>query len=337
MVNRIWQEYFGTGIVATSEDFGTQGEHPSHPELLDWLACEFMEPSASRLDCRRCPHRRFGPATPGADGTGGTGNEPKNLADAPAPWSIKHIHRLIVTSSTYRQNSRVSEDLLSRDPFNRLLARGPRHRVEGEIIHDIALAASGLLNEKMGGRPLMPPAPAFLFVPPASYGPFPWIDETGPEKYRRAVYTFRRRSTPFPMLQTFDVPNGDASCVRRARSNSPMQALVSLNEPMFVECDQALARKTVEEGGRTSDERLTYAFRRVLSRPPTEVERKELLALLEKERARFAEGWVNPNEVATGKIMPPADLPPGMTPTELAAWTVVSRVLLNLDETITKE
>lgn len=303
-VNRIWQEYFGTGIVATSEDFGTQGEHPSHPELLDWLACELMEPG------------------PGASA---------------APWSVKHIHRLIVTSSTYRQSSRVSEDLLARDPFNRLLARGPRQRVDGEIVHDIALSASGLLNETLGGRPLMPPAPAFLFLPPASYGPFPWIDETGSNKYRRAVYTFRRRSTPFPMLQTFDVPNGDASCVRRARSNSPMQALVSLNEPMFVECAQALARKTILEGGTSESDRLTYAFRRVVSRRPTEIERNELLSLLEKEHARFAEGWLNPNEVATGKTTPPADLPAGVTPTELASWTVVSRVLLNLDETITKE
>ena len=250
---------------------------------------------------------------------------------------MKHIHRLIVTSATYRQSSRVTEEILTRDPYNRLLSHGPRHRVEGEIVHDIALAASGLLNDAIGGRPLMPPAPAFLFQPPASYGPFPWIDETGTDRYRRAVYTFRRRSTPFPMLQTFDAPNGESSCVRRSRSNSPLQALVSLNEPMFVECAQALARKTLEEGGKTPEERMTYAFRRVLSRPPTEMERKELLSLLEKERARFAEGWVNPNEVATGKTAPPADLPAGVTPTQLAAWTVVSRVLLNLDETITKE
>jgi hypothetical protein len=189
----------------------------------------------------------------------------------------------------------------------------------------------------MGGRSLMPPAPAFLFQPPASYGPFPWIDETGKEKYRRAVYTFRRRSTPFPLLQTFDVPNGDASCVRRARSNSPMQALVSLNEPMFVDAARALGRKAIEEGGKTDQERLVFAFRRVLSRPPTEIEQKELLALLVKERTRFAEGWANPNEVITGNATPPTDLPAGVSPTQWAAWTVVSRVLLNLDETITKE
>lgn len=305
-VNRIWQAYFGTGFVSTPEDFGTQSELPSHPELLDWLACEFMEPTVV---------------------SGG----------ASAPWSVKHIQRLIVTSATYRQASRVTEEELARDPYNRMLQRGPRLRVEGEIVHDIALAASGLLNRTIGGRPVMPPAPAFLFVPPASYGPFPWKDETGPEKYRRAVYTFRRRSTPFPALQTFDVPNGESSCIRRSRSNSPLQALVGLNEPMFVECAQALARKTVSDGGNSESDRLNFAFRTVLSRRPTEGEQKELLGLLEKARSRFAAGWVNPNETATGKGELAATLPVGVTPTELGSWTVVARVLLNLDETITKE
>jgi hypothetical protein len=296
-VNRIWQAYFGIGIVATSEDFGVQSEAPSHPQLLDWLACEFMENG----------------------------------------WSIKHMHRLIVTSATYRQSSRVTKELYARDPYNRLIARGPRLRVEGEIIRDIALAASGLLNPKVGGRSVMPPAPAFLFQPPASYAPFPWVDETGPEKYRRALYTFRRRSTPYPVLQTFDVPNADQSCVRRLRSNSPLQALASLNEPMFVECARSLARKALEEGGNSDQQRITYAFRRALARSPKPLEMKELLSLLDKERQRFAEGWLNPNELTTGNAQPPADLPLGVTPTQWAAYTVVSRVLLNLDETITKE
>ena len=302
-VNRVWQEYFGTGLVATPEDFGSQGELPSHPELLDWLACEFMDPRENA-------------------------GEAAQHDKASTPWSIKHIHRLVVTSSTYRQGSRVERDLL---------ARGPRHRVEGEVIHDLALAASGLLNDKMGGRPVMPPAPAFLFVPPASYGPFPWVDDTAPEKYRRAVYTFRRRSTPFPMFQAFDVPNGESSCVRRLRTNSPLQALVSLNEPMFVECARALARKTLEEGGKTDADRLTYAFRRVLARTPAESESAVLLTLLHKSQDRYSQGWVSPNEMASGKPTASGDLPSGATPTQLAAWTVVSRALLNLDEAITKE
>jgi hypothetical protein len=309
-VNRVWQSYFGLGLVSTSEDFGMQSEAPSHPELLDWLAVEFMEP---------------GDHTPGTK------------RQAPRPWSVKHLHRLIVNSATYRQSSKVTSELLERDPYNRSLTRGSRFRVEGEIVRDIALAASGLLNPKIGGRSVMPPAPEYLFQPPASYAPFPWKDEVGEEKYRRALYTFRRRSTPYPMLQTFDVPNADISCVRRLRSNSPLQALVSLNESIFVECAQNLARKTLEEGGKTDAERLTYAFRRALSRPPAEDEKQELLSLLEKQKQRIADGWVNPVEVATGESRIPSKLPIGVTPTQLAAYTVVSRVLLNLDETITKE
>jgi len=302
-VNRVWQSYFGLGIVSTSEDFGMQSEAPSHPQLLDWLAVEFMEPGDH----------------------------------ATRPWSIKHLHRLIVNSAAYRQSSKATPELLERDPYNRLLARGSRFRVEGEIVRDIALASSGLLNPKIGGRSVMPPAPEYLFQPPASYAPFPWKDEVGEEKYRRALYTFRRRSTPYPMLQTFDVPNADISCVRRLRSNSPLQALVSLNEPLFVECAQNLARKTLEEGGRTDAERLTYAFRRALSRLPAEDEKQELLSLLEKQKQRIADGWINPVEVATGESKLPSKLPAGVTPTQLAAYTVVSRVLLNLDETISKE
>ena len=308
LVNRMWQAYFGTGLVATSEDFGMQADAPSHPELLDWLACEFMEPAPW------------------------PGNSPR-----PQAWSIKHIHRLIVTSVTYKQSSRVTPEQYARDPNNRQLARGPRFRVEGEIVRDITLAVSGLLNSKIGGRSVMPPAPDYLFQPPASYAPFPWKNEEGAEKYRRALYTFRRRSTPYPALQTFDVPNADSSCVRRQRSNSPLQALVSLNEPIFVECAQALARKTLSEGGKNDADRIRYVFRRVLARTPDAGEQQDLLALLEKERQRLADGWLNPNEIASGKSEPLKELPPGVTPTQLAAYTVVSRVVLNLDETITKE
>jgi len=297
LINRLWQAYFGTGIVATPEDFGMQSEAPSHPELLDWLACEFMDHG----------------------------------------WSLKHMHGLIVTSATYRQDSRVQPELYAKDPYNRLLARGPRLRVDAEIVRDIALSASGLLNEKLGGPSIFAPAPDFLFLPPASYAPFPWKEETGPERYRRALYTFRRRSTPYPVLQVFDAPNGDFSCVRRMRSNTPLQALASLNETVFVECAQALARKVLEEGGQTDSDRINYAFRRTLSRSPLPDEKAELQALLEKQEKRIAEGWLNASEIATGKNEIAKDLPKGTTPTQLAAYTVVSRVLLNLDETITKE
>src|SRR5207247_6436858 len=184
-----------------------------------------------------------------------------------------------------------------------------RFRVEGEIVRDIALSASGLLNPAVGGRSVYPPAPEFRFQPPASYGPKVWKEETGPERYRRSLYIFKFRSVPYPMLQTFDAPNGDFSCVRRMRSNTPLQALVSLNETEFVECAQALARKMLAEGGTTDDDRVSYAFRRALSRRPTDSEQRELLSLLEKETKHIADGWVNPLELATGKNEPPANLP----------------------------
>jgi hypothetical protein len=296
-VNRVWQCYFGTGLLESPEDFGTRAELPSHPELLDWLATEFMDSN----------------------------------------WSIKHLHRLIVNSATYRQSSHVTPELYARDPYNRLLARGPRFRVEAESVRDIALASSGLLNPALGGRGVFPPAPEFLFAPPVSYGQKDWVVDTGAERYRRSLYIFRYRSVPYPLLQTFDAPNGDFSCVRRGRSNTPLQALVSLNETTFMECAQALARKTLAEGGKTDADKINFAFRRALSRPPTDSERKELLALLEKQKDYIGGGWVNATELATGKNVALEKLPAGTTPVQLAAYTVVSRVLLNLDETITKE
>jgi hypothetical protein len=296
IVNRVWQAYFGTGIVATSEDLGTQAEAPSHPELLDWLAVEFMDKG----------------------------------------WSLKKLHRTIVTSATYRESSNVTPELYSRDPYNRLLARGPRFRVEGEIVRDIALAASGLLNEKVGGPSVYPPAPDFLFQPPTSYGPKNWYTDKGPDRYRRALYTFRFRSVPYPMLQTFDTPNGDTSCVRRARSNTPLQALTTLNEPLFLEAARALAAKTLADGGPTDEGRIAYAFHRCVARGPSPAESAELLAFVAKQRKRAAEGWLNAWSIA-GYDPEQKKLSKNVTPAELTAWTALSRVLLNLDETITKE
>jgi hypothetical protein len=306
MANRVWQTYFGTGLVATPEDLGTQCEPPSHPDLLDWLAVELMEPS-------HAPH-------PGA-----------------APWSLKHLHRVIVTSATYRQSSRMTPELAAKDPFNRLLARGPRFRVDAEIVRDVALAASGLLNPKVGGPPVFPPLPGFMLLPPVSYGPKVWPESTGADRYRRALYTFRYRSLPYPALQTFDAPPGDAACVRRSRSNTPLQALMTLNEPVFLEAARALAALTLAEGGKTDAERLAFAFRRCVSRTPTEAEAKELMNLLARQVDRFSAPTAKPWDLAATDPAKPPALPAGVTPPQAAAWTVVARVLLNLDETISKE
>jgi hypothetical protein len=205
------------------------------------------------------------------------------------------------------------------------------------VVRDIALAASGLLNRQLGGPSVYPPAPGFLFLPPASYGPKVWKEEQGPERYRRALYTFRFRSVPYPALQTFDAPNGDAACVRRVRSNTPLQALVTLNEPMFMECARALARETLAHGGASDRERIGFAFRRCLARAPDEQETNTLLMLLAKETERFAAGKLDPWQLAADDPEHPPKLVSGETPVELAAWTAVSRVLLNLDETITRE
>lgn len=280
-VNRVWQAVFGTGLVATPEDLGTQGDPPSHPELLDWLAAEFMSPGTL------------------------IAGEPK-----PRDWSIKHLLRLIVTSRAYQQDSKVTAALLERDPFNRLLARGPRFRVEGETVRDIQLAVSGLLNAQVGGRPVMPPAPAHLFEKPASYAPFPWRADTDSQKHRRAVYTFRRRSTPYPFLATFDVPNGETGCVRRARSNTPMQALMTLNETLSMEAALALGERMMRDGGPDKASRVTLGFRLCTGRAPTEKEKNLLIVL-----------WNRQEQQSSG----------------IPAQAVVARVLLNLDETITKE
>ncbi|WP_165224386.1 PSD1 and planctomycete cytochrome C domain-containing protein [Aquisphaera insulae] len=297
IVNRIWQAYFGTGIVATSEDLGSQCEAPSHPDLLDWLAVELMD----------------------------------------SGWSLRHIHRLIVSSSTYRQSSRVTPELLAKDSYNRLLARGARFRVEAELVRDVTLAASGLLDPRIGGESVFPTAPAFLFSPPASYGPKSWPEATGPDRFRRALYTFRYRSVPYPMLQNFDAPNGDFSCVRRTRSNTPLQALTLLNEPISLEAARALAARTLAEGGACDADRLDFAFRRCLSRPPAADEARALLSLLKRQGDRFARGEGNASDVAGVSGASTAKSATGSKPTELASWTVVARVLLNLDETITRE
>ncbi len=269
-VNRVWQACFGIGLVETAEDFGTQGSPPSHPALLDWLAVDFMEHG----------------------------------------WSTKHLLRLITSSETYQQSSNVTPALLERDPYNRLLARGPRFRVEGEVVRDIQLAASGLLNPAIGGRPVMPPAPAYLFEKPASYAPFPWKVDEDENQFRRSVYVFRRRSTPYPFLSTFDVPNGESACIRRSKSNTPLQALMTLNETMSMAASKALGERMWKEGGSDDASHIAYGFQLCTGRQPTAKESIVLLDMLKRHQPKAG---------------------------EIDSHTLVARVLLNLDETITKE
>jgi mono/diheme cytochrome c family protein len=297
-VNQIWQAYFGAGLVTTAEDLGTQGDLPTHPELLDWLAMELMEHG----------------------------------------WSRKHIHRLIVTSATYQQSAAVTPELQERDPANQLLARGPRFRVDAETVRDLSLAVSGLLSTKVGGPSVYPPAPEFLFQPPTSYGPKTWDYDRGADKYRRAVYTFRYRSVPYPAFESFDAPRGDVACVRRPRSNTPLQALTTLNETLFMECARELARQTVAEGGSSDDERIRYAVRRTLSRSPSAAEAATLLEFFNQQKSRFTTEGADPWQLLTSDDAEQREpLPEGVSPPELAAWTALARVVLNLDETITKE
>ena len=297
IVNRIWQSYFGGGLVDSPEDFGVRAKGPTHPQLLDWLACELMDNG----------------------------------------WRLKHIHRLICNSATYQQTSHASREVYEEDPRNRMLARGPRFRVDAELVRDVALASSGLLNPQLGGRSIYPPAPEFLFKPPVSYGPKVWNVEEGDQQYRRSLYIFKFRSVPYPGLQTFDAPNGDFSCVRRERSNTPLQSLITLNETQFMDCARSLARISVIEGGDTLDQRLEYAFRRILSRNPSPNELKQLRKLWEDQVEYIGQGSVNPITLATGADVVSSESADGEAMTHLAAYTVVARVLLNLDEAITKE
>ncbi|MFT6865115.1 MAG: hypothetical protein ACJAVK_003688, partial [Akkermansiaceae bacterium] len=286
LVNRIWQSYFGIGLLETPEDLGLQSPRPSHPELLDWLALELME------------------------------ND----------WSMKHIHRLIVSSATYQQDSAHKSTLRDKDPNNRLLARGPRLRVPAETLRDIQLTTSGLINLEIGGRCVYPPAPDFLFQRPVSYGPKTWPTEKDNQRYRRALYTFRFRSVPYPMLAVFDAATGDAACVRRTISTTPLQALTTLNEEMSVEAAIAL-------GSRILKSSIAEAFEHCTSRPPSPEELAILKKLFDQQKSDFTAE--DAHELITTYRPLPLD-PAAHDPVELAAATSVAQTLLNLDETMTK-
>lgn len=250
-------------------------------------------------------------------------------------WSRKDMLRTIVRSQTYQQSSSVTPELLERDPRNVLLARGPRFRADAEVVRDIALSVAGMLSSKHGGPSVIPPVPQNVLDYNYVY-PGYWTPATGEDRYRRAVYVFRKRSMPDPVLTTLDAPNGDAACARRVRSNTPLAALTGLNEMIFVEAARGLGMRILREGGTDDASRAAYGFLLCTSRQPTESELKEVLAALKSRRQRIADGWLNAREVTTGDPAKLPELPPDTTPQDAAAWTLLARVLLNLDETVTK-
>lgn len=289
-MNRIWEQYFGRGVVETSEDFGTQGQAPSHPELLDWLATEFMS----------------------------------------RKWSLKAMHRLIVTSATYRQSSAATPGLLERDPHNRLLARGPRFRMEAEMIRDVTLAASGLLSRKVGGPSVFPYQPEGIWDLP--YNDETWVESKGDDRYRRGLYTFVRRTAPYPSMLTFDAPSREFCTVRRVRTNTPLQALTTLNDPAFFAAAQGMAGRILRESPPDARSRAEHGFRLCVARKPAAAEVDRLLTWLGNEQRHFESRPADAARLARNR---PAGI--ACTDSELAAWTMLSNVLLNLDETVTKE
>jgi hypothetical protein len=277
--------------VRTSEEFGSQGELPSHPELLDWLATELVA----------------------------------------RQWDVKQFLRLLVTSAAYRQSSRVTPELAERDPDNRLLARGPRFRLSAEMVRDQALAAAGLLSHTMYGPSVHPPRPVFG-LNAAFGGSTDWQASAGGDRYRRGIYTEWRRSLPYPSMDAFDAPSREVCTIQRSRTNTPLQALVTMNDPVYVEAAQALARRLAASGA-TPSERAAFGFRLCLSREPQPQELDRLVKLYENAYGEYAKNAEQARKMATeplGAAPPEADL------ADLAAWTIVSNVLLNLDEALMK-
>jgi hypothetical protein len=285
--NRFWAQLFGAGLVTTEEDFGAQGELPSHPELLDWLAVEFQA----------------------------------------GQWDMKHFLRTIVTSATYRQSAKVTPEVAAKDPSNRWLSRGPRFRLEAEMVRDQALAISGLLSRKVGGPSVYPYQPAGMWQA-AFNGQRNWVESPGEDKFRRGLYTFWRRTIPYPSMATFDAPSREICAVRRIRTNTPLQAFVTLNDPAYVEISQAFGRRVISEGGATSESRAAYALTLALSRMPDAAQIAEVIKLYQSE---LAHSKSHPDEAANLATKPIGPLPAGLDPAEAAAWTVVANMLLNLD------
>ncbi len=289
VANRHWEQLFGTGIVLTSEDFGSQGTLPTHAELLDWLAVEFMEKS----------------------------------------WSLKQLTKTIVMSAAYRQSANTTAGKLAVDPDNRLISRGPRVRLTAEQIRDQVLSASGLLSRKMGGPSVMPPQPDGVWQ--VVYSDDRWQTSQGEDRYRRGLYTFWRRTSPYPSAMALDAPSRETCTIRRITTNTPVAAFALLNDPAYIEAAQALARRIVEFESADTATRVTFAFRRVLSRQPKPQEVDRLVRLFYSERQHYEQDAEAAVAIATSELGS-ADEPLDMA--ELAAWTVVSNVLLNLDEAL---
>jgi hypothetical protein len=301
-VNRLWQQVFGTGLVKTTEDFGTQGEPPSHPELLDWMADEFM-----------------------ASGRGES-----------AGWNIKAMMKRLVMSATYRQSSKLTPERLAKDPTNRLLSRGPRYRLDAEMLRDQALFVSGLLVEKLGGPSVKPPQPSGLWEAVAYTGSntAKFKADTGCEKvHRRSLYTFWKRTAPPPQMTALDAPSRESCTLRRERTDTPLQALLMMNEKQFVECARALAERTLREGRTTLEDRLTFLFLHATARKPDAGELAELANTYHDHLAEYRRDVSAAKKlIAIGETKPDAAL----DPSELAAWTMVANLVLNLDEVLNK-
>jgi hypothetical protein len=297
-VNRFWQMFFGAGIVNTLNDFGAQGEWPSHPELLDWLAAEFMNPETARA-----PEVR--------------------------PWDVKNLVRLIVTSSTYRQSAVISPEALERDPYNRLLSRGPRLRLEVEFIRDNALAISGLLNNKIGGPSIKPYQPPGIWT----VTDHQYEQSKGEDLYRRGLYVFWKRAAHYPSFAAFDAPSRETCTLERPRTSTPLQSLVLMNDPVYVEAARAFGQRILDEGGEDVASRITFAFRTVLARPPSASEQAVLARAYEQQLELFRTDTSAAEELLKVGESPRRE---GADAVELAAWTTVANVLLNLNETITR-
>jgi len=322
-VNRFWQQFFGTGIVKTANDFGSQGEFPINPELLDWLACEL----------RDGPNPEDGNTQYARSGSGG-GDTSHTSGIMNQPWDVKHLVRLLVTSSAYRQSSRVSPRKYELDPENRLLARGPRFRLDAEMIRDDALYVSGLLVEKMGGRGVRPYQPEGIWeaVGYTASNTAKFTQDHGEALYRRSLYTFWKRTAPPPSLITFDAPSRERFCTRRERTDTPLQALVTMNDIQFVEAARHFGERLIQNGI-TPEQRIDFGFRAVTSRHPSKAEMRTLNTAL----AKFVKKY-ELNSEAASKLISIGESPvnKNLKPTELAAYTMMASLLLNLDETLNK-